>query len=328
MNRLGRCAAGIVGLIAFLAADTPASAETHSQLNPGGLVVAVSPSSVAPGQTLEVTGFRFPAGIDVSGQICGDDDMAGSVDCVLDNTGIGGTASQGRFTMSITVAIPPVPCPCVVVITSPGLTTTPSSPVTIVGAPVAALRGPTSGATVTKPLQILNAQLGGNGPWYSWFGGMAKRTLTLTVRNPNSGVYPHPSLFLAAGKTGSGTLLTVSTSALPSLEPGQTKTFSVNVVFPPFSVGENEVRGAVGDAALTENISVTTTIVPWGLLVIALIILQFIFLAIRNVIRRRNERRQAGEPPLHPDAEGTETPPGGAPAVPSSDELPQEVGAI
>ena len=50
------------------------------------------------------------------------------------------------------------------------LETTPSSPVTIIGAPVGPVRPPASAATVTRPLQILNAQLGGNGPWYTWFG--------------------------------------------------------------------------------------------------------------------------------------------------------------
>ena len=111
------------------------------------------------------------------------------------------------------------------------------------------------------------------------------------------------------------------------MAPGETVTVHVNVVFPPFSVGDNEVVGAVGDAALKEHIKVTTTIVPWGLIVIALIILQLILLAIRNAVRRRNERREPGS---SPDAasDASVTPPGGVPAEPASEKVSEEVGAV
>jgi len=303
----------------------PASADTHSQLNPGGLVVSVSPSIVDVGETLQVSGFHFPPNIGVSGQVCGNDDLSGSDDCVLDNTGIATVASDGRFTMSMSVSVPPVPCPCVAAISSTALSTTPSSPINILGAPIGPLQPPTSASTVNQPLKIVNAQLSGNGPWYAWFGGMAHRTLSLTVHNPNRGIYPHPSLVLVAGKSGSA-LSTVSTSPLPSIGPGRTVTVHVNVVFPAFSFGKNEVRGAVGDAALQEHMQVTTTIVPWGLIVIALIILQFIFLSIRNAARRRNERRQSDPPPAEVD--GPITPTGDVPTVSASEKVPDEVGAV
>ena len=322
MSNLGRCGAVVVCCFVALglSGGVPASAETHSQLNPGGYVVAVSPSTVATGQTLQVAGDHFPAGADVSGQICGDNGLNGSVDCVLDNTGIAGVTSQGRFSMSIQVATPPTPCPCVVVITSLAMTTTPSAPITIIGARVAPVQAPPSAATVTRPLQIGNAQLEGNGPWYSWFGGMARRTLTLTVRNPNTGTYPHPSLVLLAGKQG--TLSTVSTSPLPSIGPGKTTTVRLNVVFPAFSFGNNEVRGTVGDAALKEDIQVSTTVAPWGLIVIGLVFLQLILLAIRNSFRRRNARQSST-----PSSSVTEelTPPDGVPAQPLEAESPQHV---
>jgi hypothetical protein len=312
-------------------ASVPAGAAgTHSQWNPDG-VVSVTPSVVAPGQTIDVSGDHFPPGIDVNTQICGDNNLAGSADCVLDDTGLGTVTSQGKFTTSITVAIPPVPCPCVAIVTSNTFSTvlspTPTAPVVIIGAPVSPLRPPTSAATVNEPLRILNAQLNGNGPWSSWFGGFAHRTLSLTVHNPNQGVYPHPSLVLVAGKSGNA-LSTVSTSPLPSMSPGETTTIHVNVAFPPFSFGDNEVLGTVGDAGLKEHFKVTTTIVPWGLIVIALIILQFILLAIRNALRRRNERRDGTVPPPGPVAEGPSTPPDSDSAHTGSEPQPEEVGAF
>jgi hypothetical protein len=298
---------GAVGVPSGLAAP---AGPTHSQSNPGGPVVAVSPSTVAPGQTLEVSGYNFPAGIGVTVQLCGNNALSGSPDCVLDNVGSGGTGSGNSFTIPLVVSIPPVPCPCVAMVSSQRMSSTPTSPVTIVGAPVAPIKPPVSAATVTQPLQVLNAQLSGNGPWYSWFGGMAQRTLNLTVHNPNKGVYPHPSLVLGAGKSG-GALSIVATSSLPSMAPGATTTVHVKVVFPAFTFGGAQVVGTVGDAALMQHIKVTTTIVPWGLIVIALIILQLVFLAVRNALRRRNARREGPPEPDHA------TPPDGVPVVPT-----------
>lgn len=328
------CLVGIGG-VAVPAGTGPAGAAgpgIHSQSNPGGYIVAVSPSTVAPGQTLQILGYGFPPSIDVSGQICGNNNLSGSPDCVLDNVGFASTTSNGQFTMSIAVAIPPVPCPCVAVVSSSQLSSAPSSPVTITGAPVGAVQPPISAATVKEPLQIVNAQLSGNGPWYSWFGGMPQRTLNLTVHNPNNGVYPHPSLVLAAGRSGGG-LSTVSTTPLPSMAAGETTTVHVHVVFPAFTFGSAEVVGTVGDAALMQHVKVTTTIVPWGLIVIALIILQFILLAIRNAVRRRKQRRQADAPPSagpdgadwQPDLDGDGTGDSHV-TLPSQEDQPQTVG--
>jgi hypothetical protein len=132
---------------------------------------------------------------------------------------------------------------------------------------------------------------------------MAHRTLSLTVHNPNKGVYPHPPLVLVAGKSGSS-LTTVSTSPLPSMGPGETTTVQVNVVFPAFSFGNNEVIGTLGSAALKQSIKVTTTIVPWGLIALGLVILQLILVAIRNAVRRRNARRRPTTPSDAPGAGG------------------------
>jgi 3D (Asp-Asp-Asp) domain-containing protein len=314
-----------LGVFAPPADGADTGAGTHSQSNPDGHVVAVDPWTVTPGQILQIEGYHFPAGIDVYGEICGDDYLAGSQDCVLDDIGFGGTTSLGSFSLSLKAAIPPAPCPCVAVVFSPQLTTTPSSPVTIVGAPSAPLTPPASAVTVSQPLRVVSAQITGNGPWYSWFGGMAHRTLVLTLQNPNKGVYPHPSLVLTVGKPGSA-LSTVSTSPLPSLGPNGTTTVHVPVVLPAFAFGNVEVVGAVGDAALKAPIKETTTIIPWGLIVIAALLLQFIFLGIRNAVRRRN-RRRAPEAPPHTEFTnlGPLTPSDGTPSVGASKQ-PEEIG--
>jgi hypothetical protein len=168
---------------------------------------------------------------------------------------------------------------------------------------------------------------------------MPQRTLNLTVHNPNQGIYPHPSLVLSAGRSGGG-LTTVSTSPLASMAPGETTTVHVNVTFPAFTIGNAEVVGSVGDAPLMQHVKVTTTILPWGLIVIALIILQVILLAIRNFLRRRKQRREADAAPppgtdgpdWRPDIDGDGNGNGhgngkGVVVTPSSEDVLETAGA-
>ena len=81
----------------------------------------------------------------------------------------------------------------------------------------------------------------------------------------------------------------------------------------------------MGDAALKAPIKVTTTIIPWGLIVIALLILQFILLGIRNAVRRRNARRQPGSPSEGGTVEAL-TPPDARKR--QSGELPEEINTV
>ena len=96
-------------------------------------------------------------------------------------------------------------------------------------------------------------------------------------------------------------------------------------MLPAFSFGNNQVVGTVGDAGLKAPIKVTTTIIPWGLIVIALIILQFILLGVRNFVRRRNERRQPGSPSEAGIVEPLTPPDAGS--IQSGD-VPEEINAV
>jgi len=251
--------------------------------------VTVSPSAVKVGGVIAVTGSGFPATVDVYGVLCGDDALNGTPDCSLPGTQEVATGSQGQFSMQIIATVPPVPCPCVVLISSPIFDQTPTAPVQVIGAPVAPLHQ--APAPVVRPLEILAANLRGNGPWYSWFGGFAKRTLVLTVRNPNSTPYAGPPLVLSAGRPSQWNFTEV-TERLPTLAPHQTVTVSRVVTLGALSFGSVDINGALGLAGQTRQFVYHTSVYPIGLVLVGFLVLQLILLTIRNSVRKRVRRRR------------------------------------
>ena len=207
--RWGRCGRllGLCCLAMALGVRVLPPAQKHTVSSTrGGLVVSVSPSTVAPGQTLQVSGFHFPARNRRHRPDMRQQRPVGIGRLCTRQHGLGTVVPPGPVQHVDHRGYPSGPLSLrrrgYVDTSSTVLSRSPSSPVTIVGASVGPLRTPASAVTVNQPLHILNAQLSGNGPWYSWFGGMAHRTFTLTVHNPNVGVYPHPSLVLGGGKVG------------------------------------------------------------------------------------------------------------------------------
>ena len=219
------------------------------------------------------------------------------------------TTKSGIFEVPVVVSLPPKPCPCVVMVIDFSSPTTPTTPLTIVGAPYQ-----TPSATTVHKLQVLNAYLTGSGPWTAWFGAPPKRTLVITVRNPNNGPYVNPPLVLAIGNAGDTTTHEATTQNLPTIGADATKTYQIPVSFPAVSVGEHQVVGIVGNAGLAKSFKVQTWLFPWGLLVVILIVLELILLAITRYFRERRRRKE--------EAEGAAGPPGGLDDDPPTGEVP------
>ena len=187
--------------------------------------------------------------------------------------------------------------------------TTPTTPLTIVGAPYQA-----PSASRVHKLQVLNAYLTGNGPWTAWFGAPPQRTLVLTVRNPNDGAYVNPPLILAIGNAGDTTTHEATTRNLSTIGADATKTYQIPVSFPSVSVGEHQVVGIVGNAGLSKSFEVETWLFPWGLLVVILIVLELLLLAITRYFRERRRRKE--------EAGGAAGQPGGPDDAPPTGEVP------
>ena len=275
------CAAGFVVLAA------PPSGAANGQPRPS---IIVSPNTVKPNEQVTVTGRNFPPDSDIQTQVCGNNALNGSADCVQSTAQEVSTTKSGLFQMQLDVTIPAKPCPCVVMAIDFSSSLTPTAPINIIGAPVATPKG----SSIHK-LQVLDAYLTGNGPWTAWFGAPPQRTLVITVRNPNTSAYVNPPLILAIGNAGDTTTHEATTQNLATIGANAVKTYQIPVSFPAVSVGEHQVVGIVGDAGLSKSFKVQTWLFPWGLLVVILIVLELILLAITRYFRERRRRREEAE---------------------------------
>jgi hypothetical protein len=253
-------------------------------------VIQVSPTVASPGSSVKVTGRGFPANTNIQAQICGNNALNGSADCVLSTSQEVSTTKAGLFEVPVLVSLPPKPCPCVVMVLDFSAPTAPKTPITITGAPFA-----TPKAQTTHKLQVLNAYLTGSGPWTSWFGAPPQRTLVLTVHNPNPAPYVFPPLVLAVGNKTDTTTHEATTRNLSTIGPFATKIYRVPVSFPAVSIGEHQVIGTVGNAGLARSFEVQTWLFPWGLLIAVLIVLEILLLLITSWFRERRRRREEAE---------------------------------
>ncbi len=286
------CAAGFVVLAA------PPSGAASGQPRPS---IIVSPGTASPNERVTVTGSNFPPDSDVQTQVCGNNALNGSADCVQSTSQEVSTTKTGLFDMQLVVTIPSKPCPCVVMALDFSSSLTPTTPITIIGAPVASPKG-----SRIQRLQVLDAYLTGNGPWTAWFGAPPKRTLVITVRNPNSAAYVNPPLILAIGNASDTTTHEATTRNLATIGPNAVNIYRIPVSFPAVSIGEHQVTGIIGNVGLSRSFQVQTWLFPWGLLIVLLIVLELILLLVTRYFRERRRRREAEEARLAADQEGPE----------------------
>ena len=255
---------------------------------------AVSPSQVAPGSSVFVSGSQWPPNTEISVQICGEEARHGSGDCDLPSSTIVGTDSGGVFGTRVMVQVPPKPCPCVVEITALGGDDRGLAlPITIDGAPSVPLPPLVPEKTV-HPLTVEDAELIG-GSWSAWFGWPAERTLVLRVRNTSGAPVNDPLLLVAAGRGSHPT----EPQDVPVQRPfatGEVRTVRVPATFAAPSIGGYSVRYRIGADGTTATKRLETSSWPWGLFLVALLLLQGVLLLVRNRVRSRVAPEESAPP--------------------------------
>jgi len=314
-----RAAAGAVTAVVTLLAlgtaltigSTPAGAVSVPR-------ISVQPSSVAPGTTVLVGGYDLDPLTNYQLQVCGNGGLGTSANCALASSTTAATSEIGHFLVKMIVEIPPLPCPCVMeALPAPGSgggvsQQLLSTSVDIQGAPVAT-PVPASSTIAPSGLVVEQAVLKGSGSWAEWFGAPPHRTLEVRFRNGGSNLIPSTPFVLRAGK-GPNPTQVVAAPAVPPLFPGQVVSYRVPVSFPVLAFGHYEVGGVVGAPGQTIAFTVTTRLVPWGVVVVAVVLLLVIIaLVVLWIVRRRRASKQAGEA----GKSGKEGDPG--PEAPSSD---------
>lgn len=267
-------------------------------LVPGGIVGAlapqmvVSPSTIALGGTVEVSVSGLTPNALYSLQLCGALAQS-STDCDIADSTVQAASNVGSFSTTLPVTQPPAPCPCVVALfTQPFEQAAVTEPITIEGAPFAPVV-PTQPAS----LVVRGLALTGSSPPAEWFGASARRTLVLTLANVGGTAATSVSVLVNVGNTPQQQPL------LPGLAPGQEKTYRMAIAFPTLALGTQRVSGQISartenalSAGPTTTFQTSTTVLPWGLVVIAAVLAVLIVLlilrALVHMVRWGRERRR------------------------------------
>lgn len=265
-----------------------------------GLVLG--PTSVgaqdgAPTVTLDLTGAKEGDTAQVRGagwggtelvyiELCGNAGRNGTRSCDQGHATLAGVGPEGTFAATLAVAKPPVPCPCVVKATSQTTQAFATAELAIQDVPVVPLENQSATSLLLRSVEITEAQLTGRGPWTSWLGAGAGRTLRFTVSNTGDVAVNDPPLSLTFGK-GADPRGILPAPAIGALEPGDSVTIEVPVRFGAVSFGQHSAGIRISGFGEPVQAVATTSTYPWALIALGLIVVQLGLLRVRNSLRRR-----------------------------------------
>jgi hypothetical protein len=272
------CALVVAVVCAFGVFPQPVSAE-------GTPRVELAPTVVTLGEWVTVTGSDWEPGSSVQVQFCGASAVNLSADCVPATTVTGSVGPDGTFTAKVMVTAPPRSCPCVIMITQPQSQAARTYPLSVTDLPTSG----TGQLIGVADLQV-EAHVVTRKSVTAFFGSPAPRVLVVDVTNP--GTQPVNNAVVTASMED-GT--TIDARTAEQIDPGATVSVRMPFELPPLSRGHVSVTGAVTTGGASVPFATGTSTTPWGILLVALVLLQLVLLAIRNRVRARRERALAAE---------------------------------
>jgi hypothetical protein len=288
---------GTAALFGFLVAVAAPRAATAGAARPSALTL--SNTAVVPGETVTVTGTGWPGDQKFQAAVCGGGSQATSQDCDLAHEVDFISNNDGGVGESIVVTIPPVPCPCVVLVTQVDPFAEHLLPITIAGAPSAPLPPQ---APQPRLVTISHVHVVSKSSWTSWFGAAAPRELVLTVHN--GGTYPVLPLLVAQVEQGSQRY--PITSPKPrTLQVGGTTRIAAPFALSTFAHGDFSVVGMVTEGNYEEgftsdDFALSTSTTPWALYALGIML----GVAVVGVLALALKRRLRGGDPHDGDQLG------------------------
>lgn len=316
MRRVRRAAVLVIALVAVIG-PRPSSAQG---VDP---TVFVDRTGTAAGERMLITGSGWPGGATLIVELCGHGALRGSVDCDVPHQRSAGVGPSGTFSVELTTALPPSPCPCVVKATDQATQIAATAPIAVAGLPTVPITA--SDGPLARAVEISAIQVSGGGTIAELFGAGGRRVLEITLVNTGPLPIDAPDVSVAWG-TGANPGGFVEPPETERLEPGETQTLTVALHRRALTLGDQvalvEVQG-VGEPVVARA---TTTGYPWGLLALVLVAVQLLLLRLRNRFRGRMRRQHTPEVADPQDGEMLALPVGHrVPAALDSDGSPVKV---
>lgn len=152
------------------------------------------------------------------------------------------------------------------------------------------LPGQPSPPTSSGPASVLSVQASveGGATAGSVFGAGASRTLVVTVANV--GAVPAQAVVTATWGRGTSPSNPVGTPVIVDLAPGRSATVTLPFSLSALSAGSYQVVGQVSGSAPTASFATTTTTWPWGIPLVAVVLL------LAGIVASERSRRRALRP--------------------------------
>lgn len=257
----------VVLIVAVLGIDIAASAEGPVTTGPQ-VALDVTEGAVGDPLWLNVSGFDT-SWITIS--FCGNDGRRGSPDCNMLASEGAEVALETPLLRQITIAEPPMPCPCVVRVADRTNTIVATASIDIVGHPTGKVVGgdgaPEGGLAVSvKAVPVSSTAMS----WLrSELGGESEYEVTVRVRNESAVELSNVRLSGSAGRTAESDLLLLQLDDPGTLAAGSTWEQTIRTIAPAPSFDDVEWRVFVSGVGPTVEARDTTSRSPRLLAVLA-----------------------------------------------------------
>lgn len=286
----GRPARVLLTVLSLLAATVLSGAEAASAIEtpaPVGAQAYVTPAAVAAGDKVKVSTSGWAPRTQLQAVVCGDAGVGGSNACHLSGAVTALTDEEGQASHTLVVGKPPVPCPCVVRVstfTAPALAM--NVPLTLEGHPVGT---PPEVEVATTDLRIDDVDLRGRGGLRALLGLGGRSTLRITVANRGEVASELPDIAYGFGR---GQVELTETLARELVVPAQSKRVvevPVEVPLLAFGAHEGSAQWADGTGSVEDGRMV---VFPIGAIIA---LLSLLLLTAMSDLRRSRERRGEDE---------------------------------
>ena len=287
--------------LATLSALIGVSASVAARTELSGPTVTLDRYELTPGERVKLTISGFTADY-VNMVFCGNEGRRGSVDCNVRGTQARETEDNGAPTAAeMPVTAPPVPCPCIIRISSTNNQEIAVAPITLVGHPVAEVVGsPPTDTPLTVDIAANLAPAGLSEKLRTSLGGATNYDVTVSVRNGATFDIDNVALAATFTRTRYDDVRAIEFPDPGPLAAGQTWEQTVQVEVSALTFGDVEWTGTASGQGPSVSSTDTTSSFPTLLVLFGVILVVDLLVLLWRLIARARRRRAPSDPQDNP----------------------------